>query len=936
LSVKRGTSSVVARVAVSAALLLAVSAFAQSKVVTFDPARDLEGFEDCMRSEFKDLYPIARYDALLGKELSAEEIEKLKLAWKGEVEQAQKEIAALRADPLGVYLHHLHQKLATDTYFSKIAWTEDRSSPPFVFIIQKPAKEDPAYAKRVLGLYLPWVQKLDQIIEALYVKPLALQRKAEPAAYAICILASQGDYMNYSRMASSDFVHVGSALELSVGYEDPFDTSASATRKRYPLLNRVARLILDSYTAPRADLTLWMASGLPAYLAYHEGLVPDSLDRHPTDDEGLALLVYALQKREVRAVMLHPVEDLLMPDDSERLAALVRLRAAAAQIKEPDWGELLRAIRVQSTLWMHFLQDADGGKYRARFLKYLQAELSGKAGPAAFESAFEGVELADLNREFYAYVLAERERHHPTLKLDRAVLENLFDDRSEKPGESAEPGDAGHGDASTDAGAPAPRTTPAFQPSTLAVAAADVQAQHGLALLRAQGGDVEGARKALQDLAAGKPTEPEATRIARDLERMSQLATLRDAYLASLLESGAKWSSEYQGKKFVAKVDKIEGGLVRLGENKAGLSAIPLTAIEPADVARQADSKSKQGGAAPWARAYAYIISGDAKWERLSRDSSPAARELYQDAKAWYPGLLRTGDAARSLDALSKSTLPKTHDEGVALMASIRALLAAASDLPLVERRIEGLRALATAAAQQSFVPEDPASMIHGSYTPIENGRVKIVYDFKKADQGLDFVKELGYMKEWGKGYAAVKLDEAQSSFDVTDGAFVGKGTTCYRYKLGFTAPIILRCTFRWRDMPLDNAAGSSLMIGMCDDGKGSHIACGGSGYILVTDRNTGYAKQSTGGTAEIFTLGQVYHLDIQNDGTEVTTFVDDQKARQASVGPLKSGGIFLWLHTDYPLDIQRFEIEGAIDPASMQRLKTEWIAKQLTELGFK
>ena len=48
--------------------LIALSSAAQSPPIKFDPTRDLDGFEGLMHSEFRDLYPMARYDKLLGKD----------------------------------------------------------------------------------------------------------------------------------------------------------------------------------------------------------------------------------------------------------------------------------------------------------------------------------------------------------------------------------------------------------------------------------------------------------------------------------------------------------------------------------------------------------------------------------------------------------------------------------------------------------------------------------------------------------------------------------------------------------------------------------------------------------------------------------------------------------------------------------------------------
>jgi hypothetical protein len=912
-----------------AVFALDVRAFAQAKI-TFDPTRDLDGFEQCMQSEFKDLYPMARYDALLGKEVSAGDLAALKKSWREETERAEKEIASLRADPLGVYLHHLHQKLAADTYFSKIAWTEDRSAAPFVFIVQKPAKDDPNSTKRVVGLYEPWAKKLATLIDAAYVKPLALKRRSEPAGYALCILASPGDYANYARLASSEFERADSRTAMAVGFEDPFDTSASQTRKRYPLLERTARLILAAHAAEGSKLSLWTSFGLPGYLAYHEGLVPDTLDQRRIDDGALALVIGALEKKDRRAVLLHPIEDLLRIVDQESLAALVRKRAAQARVKEPPWKELVQAIEAQSILWMHFLQDAEQGKYRALFMKYLHAEFTARGGLDAFETAFAGVDLATLNREFFAFVLDARERLHPTQKLDRASLEHLFEDRADM-GDAEEDGDS---HAEKAAPTPAPKL-PAFQPSTLALQAKEIAARHGLALDTARRGDLERARKMLDELASEKPNAPEDARIARDLERLAQLVVLRDALLASYVQSGSKLSSEFRGKKFFAKVESVDKQRIVLGENKAGLSEIPLDELDPCEVARLADKKEKQGSAPLWSRAYAFIICGDSKWDKLARDPSPAARDVYQDAKSWYPELVRTGEAARAIDALSKASLPKTREEGVSAMSSIRALLAEGKGLPLVDARIVGLRSLATAAAEQAFTPDDGQAMIRGKCTPIENGRVKIVYDFKRAEEALDFTKDGAYMRRWGKTFAPAKLDVDHSSFAIEDGVFVGHGMTCYRTKLGFASPMIVRCKFRWRDVAIDDATVSSFVLGMCDDGMESCVMTTGTGLLFVYDAATGYSKQSTS-SGETFNLGQSYELDLQHDGSKVTTFFDDVQKHEASSGPRKNGAVFLWVHGDYPLEIQHLEIEGALDASSTSTLKNEWIANKITELGFK
>jgi hypothetical protein len=913
---------------------------AQAKI-KFDPTRDLDGFEDCRRSEFSDIYPVAHYDDLLGKEMSPAELEKLQKSWKAEVAEAMKAIAGLRADPLGVFVHRLHRKLATDPYFSKIAFTEDRSTPPYVFIVQNPAKEEAGYAKRVIASNLPWIQKLRQVIDATYVQPLALQPRDEHAGVAVCILASRGDYANYARTSSSKTPGGVPSVDIAAGFEDPFEATSPAPRKRYSLLWQLARITLDAYLPEGVSLSWLTASGLPGYLAYHEGFTPDVLAQRKLDDDALGVIVDALQKKERAAVFLQPVEDLLTIRDSESLAALARRCAAAARVHEPPWNDLIDAIYAQASTWMHFLQDANDAKYRARFLKYLEAEFRGQRGVSSFQAAFEGVDLAALNHEFYAFVLAERQRAHPTPRLDPLLIEGLFAGRAAAMSATNPTDDAAEAPHAN--GAPPPAraagvapAAPAFRPITLALDPADVEVQHALALQHARRGDLDGARAALVALAGKNPAAPEDARIARDVDRLAQLALLREGYFESFQQSGSKWSSEYQGKKFVAKIEKVDGGFVQLGENKAGITKIPLADLDLVEIARTADKKEKLGKAPQWSRAYALVLAGDAKWDKLAKDPSDAARELYQDAKAWYPELVRTGQAAALVDKLSKTSLPKTRAEGDAVLASMKELMSSGASLPFVQQRMDGLRTFATTAAELGYTQGDLGKVVHGAFTALGDGRVKIVYDFTNANQALDFRKHAGYLDDWYESVQPTKKSEPQSTMTVSNGAWRGTGHMCYRWRLGLAAPYVVRCTYKITNEGVDDAVDSGFSLATCDDGKESCINCGNTGGITVEDVKTRYVKRSFDPKGDAVNLGDDVRFEIHHDGAKVSTWIDDKTRHEASCGARTSGGVFFWIHTDYSLEIQRLELEGALDPESLKSLKSDWIAKTLAELGFK
>ena len=138
-------------------------------------------------------------------------------------------------------------------------------------------------------------------------------------------------------------------------------------------------------------------------------------------------------------------------------------------------------------------------------------------------------------------------------------------------------------------------------------------------------------------------TVPDDGRIKRDIERIGAAIALRDAYLDFLAKKGARLAIEHDGKKINAPVAKVENGEVVFAENKQGVKSLPLRALDPLEIAKLAEKKETQGNAPAWTRAWIHLLAGDAKWEKLFKVDSDAARDLREDGNVWYRDRLRTG-----------------------------------------------------------------------------------------------------------------------------------------------------------------------------------------------------------------------------------------------------------------------------------------------------
>jgi hypothetical protein len=698
--------------ALAAAFLLAAVAFAQDRP-TFDPSRDLEGFEQAATSEFRDLYPLKGYYDLRGKELPPEELAKLQQQWKTERDAVQKRIGDIRTDPREAYLYELERRLARHEYFGKARLEVDRSIPDCYFFVQKlpvqvTATRDP---RKFADFFGPAVQRMRNAFVKEFAEPLGLQRRPDYVAFAVCILSDEDEYAAFGQKTEQlwrlNAAYYDPRLRLVVAYGDPEGTDRTPALQRRLVYAEFSRALEQAYYGGPDDrpLSLWLSLGFASWNAWRAGVLADAANKEQVDPDLLARVVKISQSKTDREILLYPVVDLLQIRSTGDILQLAKNRAEELKVDPPNVDVLLHAFYDQAALWMHFLHDGQGGRYREPFLKFFQSAMGGMGGLDAFYLSFRGIDVGTLDREFYVSAYAEHAHEFPRILLDPEWSEKPFATRvgAKRSSVSSDPVPA------------IPAASAPFSASAVAVGPKDHDAQHALALVRAKEGDLEGARSALEALAADSPEPPEDERIARDLERVKQFMLLREGYFAHLIEKGETITGTYRGMEYVARVQKIEDGWIHLGDNHAGLSKIPLASIEPFEIARQAGSREEQGSAEPWARFWPYVLVGEKKWEQLLKDDSEGARTLREDAHTWYPGMLKTAKAATALNELAATPEPKGKKEAEKLFAAVKALVATYGDLPLVQRKIEPLRQLVGGVIVRTYSEEDPSKLATAS-----------------------------------------------------------------------------------------------------------------------------------------------------------------------------------------------------------------------------
>lgn len=912
-------------------VLLALSADAQQKHV-FHPERDLPGFEASDLSEYSDLYQTDEFKSQDGKEVGEDELAQLRQRWAAEKERVKKRIAVLVSDARERWTWQLGKRLARNSGFTKLHCKVLHPVPGIVLVLQPPEKEEPDYEKRMTDFYVPYVERLEANFIELVAKPAALVRHEDQPLTALALLSSRGDFdklLPLVRDPGDDASHSGYdyTLQLALGCEDPDDADAPPVAKRAAVLYQVAKELQHAYLAVNGNRpgSIWLYHGLSFLLATHDATGPDSLGKRALRPDQVDQLVKLLQTPDARELLILPLDELAGLRSWQEYTNGVEERARRKQLDPPGTDAQASAFFAQCDLWAHFLVDGAGGAYRKPFTEFLKAAFHGKGDAEDLRKAFVAFDPRSFSRDFLRWTCDQYEHLHPGQSADRSKIDALFPVSS----------------------APAPRTgeqpaQPAgalalvpsgFSPAMLAPDADDAEAQSAHALLGALEGDIDGAEQELRALAQLASEAPWPARLQNDIARVAELRKLRDGYLAYLKQSGAVLMLKYKGRDLPAVVESVEGKRVRLRGNELGVPSIDVADIDPLLVARMASKPEMQGEAQPWARAFACILGGDSRWDRLLKDDAPGASELRADAKE-YKERMRTSGVARELFALSKLPLPRDAKEAGPVLERVRALLASGAGTGLLTRRMDALRQFALAALAGRASENGLGALLHGKWNQLPDGRGKLTYEFEDPAEEQDWVKLPGFRKGERDSMGKIAIDESATHFTVVKGAFQGAGSTAYRLLVGFSGPVTLRYTFRYLQVKTKyNTPYFAWMI--CDDEQDSGYRSPPSGEIFVEDHAHYDVRGMQLPDRPVFDWNKDWTVEFSYDGTNLTSKLNGKQRAALPAGQLTGGAITLLVHSELGLVFQRVEIEGRVAPDALEQLRSAWAAQELKKLGF-
>ncbi|MEL6904487.1 MAG: hypothetical protein AAFP22_03730 [Planctomycetota bacterium] len=655
--------------------------------------------------------------------------------------------AALLAAPpaLAQARAKFEKSLAADPYFKDLTLDVDDSHAPLVVYVQPPRKRDAAYLGEIATKHAALFERVERAFETSFGSTDGTSAVPPPPGsrfLPLVVLTDEAEVERRRESGSAAFdmrflfaeSSFGRALGAGIVYEGLSGRKRGKKRaRRCSSYDRVqvmtAMLMYERAQTDRSRLDDWLATGAAERFARlfdaKNGAevdalgFPPSFDRAreespPWDDQGRPLLElrnYANALRAIprRALVLRPFRDFAQQRD---------VRAARRQLEKDSRSDgrifsmidsSTAAYMFQSRLLVDYLADEHGPAFDA----YLGDWFRGQPMGPAQASRFPDPDAVDSG--FDTWLVALGEIALPEGGLD---LEAIGSEDPKPIGASS---------------APTPTPTAAPEPVSLTMDDASGTERAALVLAALSEGRASDALAALDLVPTGEDAAFDAW-IARERVRIESWIRARDAFAASLPGSKTKLRVQGAEKSVMARVERLEDGVLVLKKNSAGVTAVPVDGTDPRVLGRAMAKRDRL-----WEGALAEVWTDDERGAKALRGTSPEIVALAEDVAAHYGDLRAAIPSVRALDALVQSASEPDWPASLDGMEAVRATLEEHSAAPCVASRIERLEAW-TAWRFRALAEATPLEdLVHGEVELLEGERVRIRYDFSSDEQLLDF-----------------------------------------------------------------------------------------------------------------------------------------------------------------------------------------------------
>ncbi|MEZ6197601.1 MAG: hypothetical protein R3F20_18050 [Planctomycetota bacterium] len=896
------------------ALLLTTAGSVVAQTRSFDPWKDLTGYEEATRGEWQSFCDVEKWRARLGLEVDAAGLARLREEWTAEKKAIDEKIVAILADPHGRSRFHLRRVLESDPYLKAVDYREIEIA-PFCFVIQRPPKDDPEYYQDVADAYAGVLRDVEKDFRRLLVEPLKLTLRPKHGFFGLVILASEGSYVDFlkaHRIATvASRAHYDPATRLSVSWERSFGRGSAKhldEEKRIALRHELVHALQWAYIARPAGkrLPVWLSEGLAEFFAYGPGAdpAPDSLAALRIRN------VLDLLASETGQRYLHPIPDLVEIQSYAQSTDFAKRRTQDPRAEGREVGGLYGL----SYLLVEFLHEARGGAYRPRLLDLVRRLGAGEEAAAAFSGAFEGISPETLEAELI-------ERAARLGRRDLAEFEHRSLGGGVRVGSTARPDAAVAETAPAGKRRPPLGLTPAEPVDFRFFGSIYTSPDSGRIAVRKMlaAFDIEGAERLLAPVKIQRAYE-----IGREAARLAKLKRAFDVVGTRAIEERWLVPVEVDGKRVHRRVQAVHDDGLELDR----VGRIRWSDLGAAEFQKLGRKKKIFTGALAELDDYLRLLS-DPEGARIADD---AEKEIRQDAERIRADVLdpRPWLAYRRLSAAVFIDDPEVARRRLADLEEVcrdEVLVATVDREKLVE--------YATALLKLAFRCD--AGTNYGLVRPVETtpeGRLRVSYDFADEAQLADF--------HFGS-YPHALSDEVDLSIGggavpriraLANGGLEVSGSATGLWRL----PLKGRVMVSYRVAIIEVAKGKlgrlDFGAGLADDGGKSFLLASLNGS-LAEFRGGVMTKVASTTFAHPRVLEDYQVTVVRAPEGGITAHVDGELASEIENTTADGGRIFLRAHTAARIRWLGLVIEGELDRENLGHARDAWVAAGLRRLGL-
>ena len=444
-----------------------------------------------------------------------------------------------------------------------------------------------------------------------------------------------------------------------------------------------------------------------------------------------------------------------------------------------------------------------------------------------------------------------------------------------------------------------------------------VAEHHALAIGLAAEGELDRAAEVLR----GHP-EPRPDLLERELERLPALASLREAVITEAIEEGRKLRFRVGSTVHVIELVGREGERILVATStKHSIESLAPSEFTPKRLVDNLGRKLDRTGDRA-SGVFAALLTGDERPLARLEDGEPD-RGLREDASH----ILQSRPHGSVLRWLEEACRNEPRAEP---LEELGARLRQAAALPelephrgLVQDRVRA----ALFVHAQALQPED---FLAASFEVDADGRFVARYEFEEPAELEDWVAapDWVWIDEEHAGYSA-----PGKGFEIRKGVLRCRGEGALRWKLGLQEPFEVRWSVRTQPGPVEGRWSFHHMLHGSREPL-AYAEASQNGGLFVFDPGREFRASAEIGPGQPKFVGRTYAKRLGYDGARY--YLEEPSYSRAELSaPPPTGSALIWsVYSSDPVDLLELEIEGHLDPNSLDRARTRWVTDQLAQLA--